>query len=119
MDSKPSLSDLTRRRVLSLAATALGSRALAAPAGDDERVALAVINRDRKWLDLESMAKLEKSFTIDTPIGKSPLIRKLRYKDVPFYYLTRYGDVGSGEIAATDDEQFPGQRGVPITSTTW
>ncbi len=117
MDSKPSLSDLTRRRVLSLAATALGSRALAAPAGDDERVALAVINRDRKWLDLESMAKLEKSFTIDTPIGKSPLIRKLRYKDVPFYYLTRYGDVGSGEIAATDDEQFPGQRGVQICVT--
>jgi 5'-methylthioadenosine phosphorylase len=105
---------ITRRRMLS--AAALGQAALAAPAGD-ERVTFAIINRDRKWLDLESMATLEKSFTIDTAIGKSPLIRKLRYKDVPFYYLTRYGDVGSGEIAATDDEQFPGQRSVQIWVT--
>src|ERR1700689_589676 len=54
-------------------------------APDTEKVDFAVINRDRKWLDLESMATLEKSFSIDTPIGPSPLIRKLRYKDVPFY----------------------------------
>jgi len=84
---------------------------------DGERVDFAIINRDRKWLDLESMATLEKSFTIDTPIGPSPLIRKLRYKDAPFYYLPRYGDAGSGEIAATDDEEFPGQRTVQIWVT--
>jgi 5'-methylthioadenosine phosphorylase len=84
---------------------------------DPEKVDFAVINRDRKWLDLESMATLERSFAIDTPIGPSPLIRKLRYKDVPFYYLPRYGDAGSGEIAATDDEEFPGQRSVQIWVT--
>ncbi len=110
--------NITRRQALSLAAAFLGRSAMAAPAVDrDEKVGLAIINRDRKWLDLESMATLEKSFTIDTPIGKSPLIRKLRYKDVPFYFLTRYGDVGSGEIATTDDEQFPGQRGIQIWVT--
>jgi 5'-methylthioadenosine phosphorylase len=110
--------NITRRQALSLAAAFLGRSAMAAPPIDpDEKVGLAIINRDRKWLDLESMATLEKSFTIDTPIGKSPLIRKLRYKDVPFYYLARYGDVGSGEIAATDDEQFPGQRGIQIWVT--
>jgi 5'-methylthioadenosine phosphorylase len=84
---------------------------------DGEKVDFAIINRDRKWLDLESMATLEKSFSIDTPIGPSPLIRKLRYKDVPFYYLPRYGDAGSGEIAATDDEEFPGQRSVQVWVT--
>jgi 5'-methylthioadenosine phosphorylase len=84
---------------------------------DEEKIDLAIINRDRKWLDLESIATLERSFTIDTAIGKSPLIRKLRYKDVPFYYLPRYGDAGSGEIAATDDEEFPGQRSVQIWVT--
>jgi 5'-methylthioadenosine phosphorylase len=108
---------LSRREAISLAASAAGSAAMAAPAPDNEPVSIAIINRDRKWLDLESMATLEKTFTIDTPIGKSPVIRKLRYKDVPFYYLTRYGDVGSGEIAATDDEQFPGQRSVQIWVT--
>jgi 5'-methylthioadenosine phosphorylase len=86
-------------------------------APDSERVDLAIINRDRKWLDLESMATLEKSFNIDTPIGPSPLICKLRYKDMPFYYIPRYGDAGSGEIAATDDEAFPGQRSVQIWVT--
>lgn len=109
--------NMTRRQALYLAAAAAGQAALAAPPADDEKVSVAIINRDRKWLDLESMATLEKTFTIDTPIGKSPLIRKLRYKDVPFYYVTRYGDVGSGEIAATDDEQFPGQRSVQIWVT--
>jgi 5'-methylthioadenosine phosphorylase len=84
---------------------------------DGEKIEFAIINRDRKWLDLESMATLERSFSIDTPIGPSPLIRKLRYKDVPFYYLPRYGDAGSGEIAATDDEEFPGQRSVQIWVT--
>src|SRR5258708_4761468 len=109
-------SPVSRRQVLSLAASALAPAAMAAP-GADEHVSVAIINRDRKWLDLESMAPLEKSFTIDTPIGKSPLIRKLNYKGVPFYYLTRYGDVGSGEIAATDDEQFPGQRSIQLSVT--
>lgn len=112
MNSNPHFS---RRQLISLAAALAPSRVTAAP--DSEHVDQAIINRDRKWLDLESMAPLEKSFTIDTPIGKSPLIRKLRYKGVPFYYLTRYGDVGSGEIAATDDEQFPGERTVQIWVT--
>jgi 5'-methylthioadenosine phosphorylase len=67
---------------------------------DGEHVDFAIINRDRKWLDLESMATLEKSF-----------------KDAPFYYIPRYGDAGSGEIAATDDEEFPGQRSVQIWVT--
>jgi len=84
---------------------------------DGEAVEVAVINRDRKWMDFESMATLEKTFTIDTPIGPSPTIRKLRYKDVPFYYIPRYGDVGSGEIAATDDESYPGERTVQIWVT--
>jgi 5'-methylthioadenosine phosphorylase len=109
-------SSVSRRQVLSLAAAALAPAAMAAP-GADEHVSVAIINRDRKWLDLESMAQLEKSFTIDTPIGKSPLIRKLHYKGVPFYYVTRYGDVGSGEIAATDDEQFPGERSIQLWVT--
>ena len=63
-------------------------------------VSFAIFNRDRKWLDLESEAQLEDTFTIDTPLGKSPTIRRLRYKDVPFYYLPRYGDRGSGEGAS-------------------
>jgi purine nucleoside phosphorylase len=109
--------NITRREALSLGATAMGAVALAAPPPADEPVSIAIINRDRKWLDLESMAAPEQSFSIDTPIGKSPLVRKLRYKDMPFYYVTRYGDVGSGEIAATDDEQFPGQRSVQLWVT--
>jgi 5'-methylthioadenosine phosphorylase len=94
-----------------------GQATVTVSAPDGERVEFAIINRDRKWLDLESMASLEKTFKIDTPIGPSPLIRKLRYKDVPFYYVPRYGDAGSGEIAATDDEEFPGQRSVQIWVT--
>src|SRR5277367_3698674 len=126
--------NITRRKALALGlggtaylaatgatqpATAQAPQAAAAPtsAPDSERVDLAIINRDRKWLDLESMATLEKSFNIDTPIGPSPLVRKLRYKDVPFYYIPRYGDAGSGEIAATDDETFPGQRSIQIWVT--
>lgn len=94
-----------------------GSAQVVVSVPDDEHVEFAIINRDRKWLDLESMATLEKSFKIDTPIGTSPLIRKLRYKDAAFYYIPRYGDVGSGEIAATDEEEFPGQRTVQIWVT--
>jgi 5'-methylthioadenosine phosphorylase len=86
-------------------------------APDGEHVENAIINRDRKWMDLESMAKLEATFTIPTPIGTSPTIRKLRYKDVPFYYVTRYGDAGTGEIAATDDESFPGERTIQLWVT--
>jgi purine nucleoside phosphorylase len=110
------------------AVTAAGADTAAAPAKsgvstapftppDGETVEVAVINRDRKWMDFESMATLEKTFTIDTPIGTSPTIRKLRYKGVPFYYIPRYGDVGSGEIAATDDESFPGERSIQIWVT--
>jgi len=126
---------ITRREALALGLTGTALLAAGAPSAtgaggqtqpstpspgsntDSEKVAFAIINRDRKWLDLESMATLEKSFSINTPIGPSPLIRKLRYKDVPFYYLPRYGDAGSGEIAATDDEEFPGQRSVQIWVT--
>jgi purine nucleoside phosphorylase len=99
------------------AAEPQGKAQAAVPVPDGEHVDFAIINRDRKWLDLESMATLEKSFTIDTPIGPSPLIRKLRYKDAPFFYIPRYGDAASGEIAATDDEEFPGQRTVQIWVT--
>jgi len=98
-------------------ATAMATPSAEFKPSDGETVEVAIINRDRKWLDLESMAKLEKNFTIDTPIGTSPMIRKLRYKDVPFYYIPRYGDAGSGEIAATDEEQFPGQRTVQVWVT--
>lgn len=108
--------DLTRRGALQVALScALVSAATAAP--DEENISFAIINRDRKWLDLESLATLERTFTIDTPIGKSPTIRKLRYNGVPFYYVTRYGDVSSGEIAATDDESFPGERSVQLWVT--
>jgi 5'-methylthioadenosine phosphorylase len=108
---------MTRRQALALAASPLVSRAAAQTAAKEERISIAIINRDRKWLDLESMATLEKTFRIDTPIGKSPTIRQLRYKGVPFYYVTRYGDAGSGEIAATDDEEYPGQRSIQIWVT--
>lgn len=82
-----------------------------------EKVTLAIINRDRAWLNLESEASLEATFTIDTPIGKSPTIRKLRYKGVPFYYVTRLGDQGSGEIASLADERYPGERAVQVWVT--
>jgi purine nucleoside phosphorylase len=126
-NSKSPLS-LTRRQALSMGLS--GSAFLATGAGigafaktdtskpDDELVEIGIINRDRKWLNLESEATLEKSFKIDTPIGPSPLIRKLRYKSVPFYSIPRYGDADTGEIAATDDEEFPGQRSVQIW-VTW
>jgi purine nucleoside phosphorylase len=82
-----------------------------------EKVALAIINRDRKWLNLESAAALEDTFTVETPIGKSPTIRKLRYKGVPFYYVTRFGDEGSGEITAPSEERYPGERTVQLWVT--
>lgn len=82
-----------------------------------EKITTAVMNRDRKWLDLESVAKLEKTFQVDTPLGKSPRIYQMRYKEVPFYYLPRYGDTGSGEILSASDEQFPGQRTVQLWVT--
>jgi 5'-methylthioadenosine phosphorylase len=120
---------LTRRQALAIGiagSTLLSGKATAAlsalpqtmsglPGG--EQVDNAIINRDREWLDLESEAKLEASFRIDTPIGPSPLIRKLRYKGVPFFYIPRYGDPGSGEIEMADDEEFPGQRTVQIWVT--
>lgn len=119
---------LTRREALAMGlsgaalmaakANALSPVVSQTVAPDGETVPVTIINRDRKWLDLESEAKLEKSFKIDTPIGPSPLIRKLRFKDVPFYYIPRYGDAESGEIAATDDEEYPGQRSIQIW-VTW
>lgn len=135
MPSRRTDGSITRREALALgisgsaflAASGAGLPSAAAPAKtkapttvavpDGEAVEFAIINRDRKWLDLESMATLEKSFHIDTPVGPSPLIRKLRYKDVAFYYIPRYGDASSGEIAATDDEEFPGQRSVQVWVT--
>lgn len=91
---------------------------LGAPAATGkEDVKLAIINRDRQWLNLESAATLEDTFTIDTPIGKSPTIRKLRYKGVPFYYVTRFGDEGSGEITSPADESYPGERTVQVWAT--
>jgi len=108
--------ELSRRGAFQLAMAA--TLAVAARAAtDEEKVSVAIINRDRKWLNLESMATLERTFRIDIPSGKSPTIRKLRYKEVPFYYLTRYGDVDSGEIAATDEESFPGERSVQLWVT--
>lgn len=88
-----------------------------APAATKEPVKLAIVNRDRQWLNLESEATVEETFTIDTPVGKSPTIRKLRYKGVPFYYLTRWGDEGSGEITASARESFPGERTVQVWVT--
>lgn len=84
---------------------------------DREDVKTAIINRDRQWLNLESEATLEDTFRIDTPIGKSPTIRKLRYKNVPFYYVTRFGDPGSGEITSVAEEKFPGERTVQLWVT--
>ncbi|MDP9050133.1 MAG: hypothetical protein M3O31_05320 [Acidobacteriota bacterium] len=140
MSKQSSVTKLSRRKALSLglsgtaflaagtpllraaipqekAASASAATKPAAGLPDKELVEVAIINRDRKWMDLESMAKLEATFTIDTPIGTSPVIRKLRYKDVPFYYIPRYGDAGSGGIASTDEETFPGQRSVQIWVT--
>ena len=82
-----------------------------------EGVNVVILNRDRNWLDLESEATLEKSFTIDTPLGKSPTIRRLRYKGVPFLYLTRFGDPGSGEVTSITEESYPGERTVHIWVT--
>jgi 5'-methylthioadenosine phosphorylase len=84
---------------------------------DGEKVTFAIFNRDRKWMNLEADATLEKTFTIDTPIGKSPTIRRLRYKGVPLYYIPRYGDPNSGEIASFWDEKYPGERMVQIWVT--
>ena len=84
---------------------------------DKEEVKTAIINRDRQWLNLESEATLEDTFRIDTPMGKSPTIRKLRYKGVPFYYVTRFGDSGSDEISSPAEEKFPGERTVQVWVT--
>ncbi|MDA2937400.1 hypothetical protein MYX75_03950 [Acidobacteria bacterium AH-259-A15] len=84
---------------------------------EKEEINVAIINRDRQWLNLESEATLEDTFTVDTPNGKSVTIRKLRYKGVPFYYVTRFGDQGSGEITSLAEESYPGERTVQIWVT--
>jgi 5'-methylthioadenosine phosphorylase len=89
----------------------------AAPSRNGEAVTIAIIDRDRQWLKLESEATLEDTFKIDTPLGKSPTIRKFRYKGVPFYALTRFGDAGSGEIAGLAEEHYPGERIVQVWVT--
>ena len=39
----------------------------------------------------KGLVQEEGSFTIDTKAGKSPTIYKMRYKEVPFYYIRMYG----------------------------
>jgi len=39
----------------------------------------------------KGLVQEEGSFTINTKAGKSPTIYKMRYKDVPFYYIRMYG----------------------------
>lgn len=82
-----------------------------------EDINVAIIVEDRNRPNLESEASLEDTFTVDTPIGKSVTIRKLRYKGVPFYMLTRFGELESGEITSPGDESFPGERNVQIFVT--
>lgn len=86
-------------------------------ARQNEQINVAVIVEDRQRPNLESESSLEETLRIDTPMGKSVTIRKLRYKGVPFYELTRFGDKGSGEITSPADESFPGERNVQIFVT--
>jgi purine nucleoside phosphorylase len=89
-----------------------------APAArEKERVTIGIISEDRNRPNLESEATLEDTFRVDTPLGKSPTIRRLRYKGVPFYVLTRFGERGSGEITSPADESFAGERNVQIWVT--
>jgi purine nucleoside phosphorylase len=108
---------VSRRNLFQTLALAASAGALRAADSSGEKVIYAIYNRDRKWLDLESEAKLEDTLTIDTPLGKSPRIYKLRYKGTPFYYVTRYGDPGSGEITSVWEEKFPGERIVQVWVT--
>lgn len=110
----------SRRTFLQAAATIAAARSLSAQdtaQNSQESIKLAIFNRDRKWLALESEATLERTFQIDTPLGKSPVVRQLRYQGTPFYYIPRYGDAGSGEITRLFDETFPGERLVQIWVT--
>jgi hypothetical protein len=66
-----------RREMAALFASASGLAAQNPDIG--KSITLAILNRERRWKDLESMARLEKSFRIDTPIGKSPTIYQMRY----------------------------------------
>ncbi len=104
---------VSRRKFLEAAAAVVAARSLRAQS-PAEPVKLAVFNRDQKWMSFESEATVESTFRIDTPMGKSPSIRKLRYKNIPFYDIPRYGAKGSGEITSLWEESYPGERLVQI-----
>jgi purine nucleoside phosphorylase len=113
----PMRTDLFSRRRFIQATGAAAARGVLRGGDPSEKVTFAIFNRDRKWMNLESEATLENTFTIDTPIGKSPAIQKLRYKGVPFYSIPRYGDPGSSEITSAFDEKFSGERLVQVWVT--
>jgi 5'-methylthioadenosine phosphorylase len=105
--------------LLVAASAALAARphftsAQATPVRDDEPVSFGIIAEDRQRPNLESDATVERTFRIDTPMGKSPTIRKLRYKGIPFYVMTRFGEKGSDEITSPADESFAGERNAQL-----
>jgi purine nucleoside phosphorylase len=110
------INQIARRHFLQ-AAAAVAAQASLRGQDSNEKVIFAVFNRDRKWMNFESEATLEKTFNIDTPIGKSPAVQKFRYKGAPFYSIPRYSDPNSGEIASMWDEKYPGERMVQIWVT--
>lgn len=55
----------------------------------------------------KGLVQEEGSFTFKTQVGKSPPIYKMRYKDVPFYYIRAHGRMPNKKskiIAPTGDE---------------
>ena len=55
----------------------------------------------------KGLAEEEGSFTIETSVGESPPIYRMRYKSVPFYYIRAHGRTPNKEskiIAPTGDE---------------
>jgi len=61
---------------------------------DDEKVFIAVVGGTsfgNPETFGEGLVRKEGFFTVDTKAGKSPPIYKMRYKDVPFYYIRMYG----------------------------
>lgn len=55
----------------------------------------------------KGLAEEEGSFTIETSVGESPPIYRMRYHDVPFYYIRAHGrtpNKSSKVIAPTGDE---------------
>ncbi|MCH6255025.1 hypothetical protein MLD52_00590 [Puniceicoccaceae bacterium K14] len=45
----------------------------------------------------EGLVEKEGTFRVDTRAGKSPTIHRMRYKDVPFYYIPIYGMIDGAE----------------------